>query len=82
MLGSRKRLDLRNKSPKERDKKFSSRKYRSLNLDQNLWENLQYLWRHMTEHNVTEKKYVYFVTGNTAERIRLSVATCVVKTAR
>ena len=79
MLGSRKRLDLRNKSPKERDKKFSSRKYRSFSLDQNLWKNLQYLWRHMTEQKITEKN-IYFVIGNTAERIRLSVATCVVKT--
>lgn len=33
----------------------------------------------MTEQKITEKN-IYFVIGNTAERIRLSVATCVVKT--
>jgi hypothetical protein len=53
--GSKKWLDLSNKSPKEEDKKVSSEKYRSFNLDQNLWKNLQYLWRQMTEEKVTEK---------------------------
>ena len=60
MLGPRKRLDLCNKSPTEKDKKFSSGKYRSFNLEQNLWKNLQYLWRHMTKQKVREKKYFRF----------------------
>jgi hypothetical protein len=51
MLGPRKRLDLRNKSPKERDKKFSSGKYRSFNLDQDLVEESTIL---METHDQTE----------------------------